>query len=188
MGCHKFQLEWLTQIIHPCGCIYFINNNLYETCYYFSTFYYIADSVSILINMDMKNSKTSIGFLIHHAVSLHLLSKHVNSTLQSIVFDAYLILEYSNIFLGVYSFIVYTFKKETIVYKLYALVETIGYSYFRIICFGIEYKNNIMKVETIDLIFISLLYFLGIFWSFKLLKISLSNFKKQDVIIANKEL
>ena len=146
--------------------------------------YFITDSIistSFILNdilNNIKNNKsllniniTHIGYLVHHYIAYNFLSIYDN-------FDFYIkkesqdefnntlrFLEFSNVFLYITYFLYEKLGKSHNLSKLSLLLETVIYSYIRIIILGkfILYHNNNLYFSVAFQLLI--LYILSVYWS-----------------------
>lgn len=166
----KIDMNWMSPLLHTCGCLYLLWNHSYYACYNFSLGFFVTDSFMIMRNiLYKKNVQLNMGFLIHHILAISLLSivnKHY--FLKASFYKAYNQIEYSNFFLNLHPFVKMMYGKSSKVLKYYEILETIMYSYLRIIVFGATINNNIYLYPFFSKLGIMIIYCMGICWSLKL--------------------
>lgn len=165
-----------TSAIHALSVIiaYSLNVPAY-VIYYWSLTYYIQDSAWELCLLFCHNRTPRIfdlGIILHHVVSIGLVTQLYYKTTESYVYYPLYLAEVSNLPL----YLVYHLRgiqyKNLVIMKLLTIVEVIFYMFFRLYCGGlIVYKNY--WIETIpDFIKFSSYFMLifSIIWTTKLIR------------------
>ena len=139
-----------------------ITNN-YMYLYYFSTSYFIWDTLYILYNKEWSNSL----YVYHHLVCIYALNELVNNNNCSLINEVFLVGEISNFF----NFIVYhtiKIKVKTYVINSLKLIQLLWFSFFRLIWLTNIIYNNFLIVENREFVYIVLtIHLLSIVWIYK---------------------
>ena len=139
-----------------------ITNN-YMYLYYFSTSYFIWDTLYILYNKEWNNSL----YIYHHLVCLYALNNLVNNNNCSLINEIFLIGEISNFF----NFIVYhaiKIKVKTYIINCLKVIQLLWFSFYRLIWITNIIYNNFLIVENRVFVHILLtIHLLSIVWVYK---------------------
>jgi len=149
--------------------------------------FYIFDLIFILttiynnwkFQLVQSESVRYLPFIIHHLITFYLLNASFQNENKELILYGYNILETSNIMI----YITYHLHKEYANYLtlniISEFIQLLWYSYFRIIQFSLFiYYNKIQFFNfcLVTQLFISGLYFMGVLWSYKLLKKNIKNY------------
>jgi hypothetical protein len=190
----------IVSIIH---CLLFIacynyNYDLYYAVH-MSIGFYIFDLIFILSSIYnnwkfqlVQNKFTRyLPFIIHHIISFYLLNASFQNENKELILYGYNILETSNIMI----YITYHLHKEYANYLtlniISEFIQLLWYSYFRIIQFSLFiYYNKIhfFNFGLVTQLLISGLYFMGVLWSYKLLKKNIKNYTILKELYCNKSI
>lgn len=189
------QLDVSNNIISLTHCLLFMvhHNFDYNIDYavHMSIGYYIYDLAYIISCIYKSRSQDEFirryPFIIHHFIGLYLLNACISDTGESKfhLLYGYNILETSNIML----YISYHLHKEYTHYFhlniMSEFLQFLWYSYYRIINFSsfvYKNKNHFYNFRYSTQCVITIIYFMGIIWSYKLVKKNIKNFKTLEKI------
>jgi hypothetical protein len=183
------QLDVSNNIISLIHCLLFMvhHDNHYNVEYavHMSIGYYIYDLIYIISSLYKSKSKDEFNrrypFIIHHFIGLYLLNACISDTGESNfhLLYGYNILEKSNIML----YVSYHLHKEYASYFHLNIIseffQVLWYFYYRIIklsSFTFNNKTHFFHFRYPTQVVIIILYFMGIVWSYKLIKKNIKNF------------
>ena len=184
------QLDVSSNIISLIHCLLFMAHHGYDYnldyAVHMSIGYYIYDLAYITSCIYKYRSKDEFNrrypFIIHHFIGLYLLNACISDTGESKfhLLYGYNILETSNVML----YISYHLHKEYANYFhlniISEIFQLIWYSYYRVVkllIFTCKYKSYFFELRYPTQFVIIVLYFMGIIWSYKLVKKNIKNFK-----------
>jgi hypothetical protein len=188
----KYKNELISNnIVSMIHCLLFIicYNYNYDLNYtvHMSIGFYIFDSIIILssiynnwkFQLDQNKFTRYLPFIIHHIIGFYLLYLSLQNENKQLILYGYNILETSNIMI----YVTYHLHKEYANYLtlniISEFIQLLWYSYFRIIKFSLLiYQNqiNYFNFCLVTQLFICGLYFMGVLWSYKLLKKNIINY------------
>jgi hypothetical protein len=175
----------IVSLIH---CLLFMVHHDYDYnidyAVHMSIGYYMYDLIYILSCIYKSKSKDELKrrypFIIHHFIGLYLLNASQTGESKFHLLYGYNILETSNIML----YVSYHLHKEYANYLHLNItsefLQLLWYSYFRIIkffLFGFMNKTYFFQFSYTSQFVILILYFMGIIWSYKLVKKNIKNFR-----------
>ena len=183
------QLDVSNNIVSLIHCLLFMvhHDNHYNVEYavHMSIGYYVYDLIYIISYLYKSKSKDEFyrryPFIIHHFIGLYLLNASISDHGESKfhLLYGYNILEKSNIML----YISYHLHKECANYfhlnVISEFFQLLWYAYYRIIkffLFGFNNKTYFFQFRYPTQVAIVILYFMGIVWSYKLIKKNIKNF------------
>ena len=138
-------------------------NNQFIYLYYFSTSYFVWDTLNILYNKEWSNSL----YIYHHIVCLYTLNELVNNNNSSLINEIFLIGEVSNFF----NFIVYhiiKIKVKTYIINILKVIQLIWFSFFRLIWITYIIFNNFLSIQNRVFFHILLtIHLLSVVWVYK---------------------
>lgn len=183
------QLDVSNNIISLIHCLLFMvhHDNHYNVEYavHMSIGYYIYDLIYIISCIYKSKSKDEFNrrypFIIHHFIGLYLLnaciSDHGESNFHLLY--GYNILEKSNIMLYVSYYIHKEYASYFHLNVISEFFQVLWYFYYRIIklsSFTFNNKTHFFQFRYPTQVVIIILYFMGIVWSYKLIKKNIKNF------------
>ena len=176
-------------IVHLIHSLIFILHHNYnyniDYAIHISIGFYVYDL--IYINSSIFRIKTKDEFMklfpytIHHIIAIYLLNASFKIESQQILLNGYNMLEMSNIMLYVSHHIHKEYADRLEMNAVSEFIQLLWYSYFRIIRFFLsvyENKMHILKFDFITQMVVTMLYFMGIMWSYKLTKKNIRNYNK----------
>jgi hypothetical protein len=186
------QLDISNNVVSLIHCILFMAHHNYEYnvdyAVHMSIGYYVYDLIYIVSCIYKSRSKDEFNrrypFIIHHLFGLYLLhactSDSDTGESKFHLLYGYNLLETSNIML----YVSYYLHKEYANYIHLNIVseffQLLWYSYYRIIkffMFGFIHKTYFFQFRYLTQLIIILLYFMGMVWSYKLVKKNIRNFR-----------
>jgi hypothetical protein len=177
----------IAHFIHALIFVIYYNTN-FDKSYLInlSTSFYIYDLIYIILQLfQNKNALISQGpFIVHHIIAIYGLYLSSIDISSNFILMIYNILENSNFML----YVAYHVNKSytTFPYYVYIVefIQYIWYTYFRIIYFSRYLLSNLDEIylhnEIISYTLLATLYFMGVFWSYKLF---LKNIKNISLIL-----
>jgi hypothetical protein len=182
----KYKQELISSnIVSLIHCLLFMAHHNYDYnldyAVHISVGYYIYDFIYIFtcILKSKNEFKKRFPFVIHHFISIYLLKLSLMGENKEQILYGYNILETSNIML----YVSYHMNKEygnylhlTITSEFFQLL---WYFYFRVIKFSLYLHSNKMQLfqfHSITQSAVFALYFMGVIWSYKLVKKNIKNF------------
>ena len=176
-------------IVHLIHSLLFIlhHNNNYNIDYaiHISIGFYTHDLMYIISSIfKMKTKKYFIKhfpYIIHHLIAIYLLNVSFKIETKQILLSGYNILEMSNIMLYASHHIHKEYNDHLEMNAVSECIQLLWYSYFRIIQFfssGYEHKMHFFQFDFTTKTVIIILYFMGVIWSYKLIKKNISNYHK----------
>lgn len=188
----KYKHELISNnIVSMIHCLLFITcyNYNYDLNYaiHMSIGFYIFDLIFILssiynnwkFQLDQNKFTRYLPFIFHHIISFYLLYASLQNENKQLLLYGYNILETSNIMI----YVTYHLHKEYANYLtlniISEFIQLLWYSYFRIIQFSLFiYYNQIHYFNfcLVTQLLICGLYFMGVLWSYKLLKKNIINY------------
>ena len=152
----------------------------------FTASFYSYDLIFIMSQIIKKKTtfSTQGAYIIHHSIAiygLYLCSMDISS---HFILMMYYILENSNFMLYVAYHVNKSYYKHTYFVRIIELLQYLWYTYFRVIYFTEFLINEIDEIYShkmiISYFLLASLYFMGLFWSYKLF---LKNIKNISLIL-----
>ena len=151
-----------------------------------STSFYTYDLIYIILQLAQKKTTFNLQgpFIAHHIIAIYgLYLSSINSS-SNFILMTYYILENSNFMLYVAYHVNKTCTKFPNLVRLVEFLQYLWYTYFRVVYFSIYLVKDREEIyshnNVISYFLLTTLYFMGLFWSYKLF---LKNIKNISLIM-----